>query len=174
MIEFKALMLAIHKGVQDATQALEQMELSSNLDEYFEVIDENNQVVEGAKPSQYNWDKANHVCKPKMVPMEFPTRTPDGIEKVIANVPMITLAPINTSRIQEVTVTTHLDVLSNSDDTLSVAFKSNKKRAGLFGGTDEDSANTSIEIKLTGRETPEGLKQIIEGYERALRAQLPG
>ncbi|WP_367990674.1 hypothetical protein AB2S62_18485 [Vibrio sp. NTOU-M3] len=31
-----------------------------------------------------------------------------------------------------------------------------------------------LEVKIAAMETPDGLKYIIDGYERALRAQVPG
>ncbi|WP_199609097.1 DUF2589 domain-containing protein [Flocculibacter collagenilyticus] len=163
MIKFQALMQAIQESIHSASQAVED-EGRKHLDDYFDEIEH--------EEHDSNGNRITH--RPKMVAMEFPSRTPDGIETVVANIPLITLSPISTQKITEVKFTAHLEVTTDENDEVYVAFPTNKK-GGLFGKhKDETNENTKIEITLTGAEPPEGLQKVIEGYERAIRAQIPG
>ena len=66
-----------------------------------------------------------------------------------------------------------LEVTTDESDELYVAFRAPQITGGENTIT-KDSTNTRIEISLVGHEPPEGLRKIIEGYEKALRAQIPG
>jgi hypothetical protein len=165
MIKFRALMEAIQNSIQGASQAQEQYELKATLDDYFEVAKE-----EETDETTINSNGVHY--KAKTVSMDFPTQTADGLEIIKTEVPLITLSPISSARISEVKFTTELEVTSDKEGTLLVNFP--KKTAGRFSkGQAESRSNTTIEICLTGSENPEGLKHIIEGYEKILRAQIP-
>ena len=85
---------------------------------------------------------------PKSTTTEFLTRTTKGIETVKVQVPLIVLSAIASPHISK----------TDNNEELFVEFEPISK----------------IEILLKNDETPEGLKKVIEGYERALRAQIPG
>jgi hypothetical protein len=168
MIKFKALMQAIHQSIQSASKSVEYQGIKY-INDFFEVVEPDDSKTKGVS------DKKNQkIYRPKTLPMEFPSRTPDGVETVIAEVPLITLSPISSPRISEVKFVTDLEISTDQDGELLVSFPHPKKR-GLFSGSDNHEASSSrIEITLKGNEPPEGLKKLIEGYERALRAQIPG
>ncbi|KZN40862.1 DUF2589 domain-containing protein [Pseudoalteromonas luteoviolacea] len=164
MIEFQSLMKAIHKGVKDASKAVE----GETIDFVKRFFDEH-ENEEGKAPSY----------SPKTCTMQFPSRTEDGIDTVDAEVPLLALVPISSPRITEVKFKTDLEISTNDQDKLMVTFAKNTTKFGFrdkiigpSGG--ENTANAQLEIILTGNEPPEGLKKLIEGYERALRAQIPG
>lgn len=161
MIKFQALMQSIHQSIHSAAQAVE-AEGQKHIDKFFNIVED----TDGNGELNY---------KPKTVDMEFPSRTVDGCESVVVKVPLIALSPISTPRISEVKFTTELEISTNEDDELMVSFPTVKK-SGFFSGSEDikSSSNTRIEITLTGQEPPEGLQKVIEGYERALRAQIPG
>ncbi|KZN37898.1 DUF2589 domain-containing protein [Pseudoalteromonas luteoviolacea] len=164
MIEFQSLMKAIHKGVKDAAKSVE----GETIDFVKRFFDEH-ENEEGKAPSY----------SPKTCTMQFPSRTEDGIDTVDAEVPLLALVPISSPRITEVKFKTDLEISTNEQDKLMVTFAKNTTKSGFrdkiigpSGG--ENTANAQLEIILTGNEPPEGLKKLIEGYERALRAQIPG
>ena len=119
------------------------------------------------------------IYRPKMVAMAFPSQGSDGVESTIVNVPKITLSPISSPRIKDVKFSANLEVTTEENDgkegneELKVAFRPPQVTGGENMVT-KDSTNTHIEINLVGHEPPEGLQKIIEGYEKALRAQIPG
>ncbi len=166
MIEFQSLMRAIHKSVKDAAKSVEG-ETIDFIKRFF---------VEEERDDPNDPDNTEPVLRPKTCAMEFPSRTADGIETVTAEIPLLALSPISAPKITEVKFSTELEVTTGKDDKLLVSFPDPNKKKGLLGNKGEklDSSNTRIEITLTGSEPPEGLKRLIEGYERALRAQIPG
>lgn len=164
MIEFRALIHAIHKSVRDAAKAVEG-ETNDFIDRFFE---------RDHAAKHINPDSNEPVLKPKTCTVEFPSRTPDGLEVVQAQVPLITLTPISAPKIEEVKFTTDLEITVDDNDKLLVAFPGPKKPSFFSRDEIRETSNARIEITLTGGEPPEGLKKLIEGYERALRAQIPG
>lgn len=163
MINFKSLMKAIHQSIRVAAAEVEEQGVK-HVNTFFECVD--------SDPDD-NGD-ITKVWRPKTYPMEFPFRTDDGIVNRVVEVPWITLSPITSPRITEVTFTTELEVTSNENDELMVAFPAPVKPSMFSKSEPSVLSNAKIEIRLTGNEPPEGLKKIIAGYERALRAQIPG
>lgn len=167
MIEFQALMRAIHKSVRDAAKSVE----GENLDFIKRFFDEE----ERDDPNDpYNNEP---ILRPKTCSMTFPSRTPDGIENISAEVPLLALCPISAPKITEVKFTTELEITTNKKDQLMVSFPDPNRKRSFFKNKEEDlglNPTTKIEIVIKGNEPPEGLKRLIEGYERSLRAQIPG
>lgn len=109
----------------------------------------------------------------KMVSINYPVKSDDNsVKNVAVDVPLITLVPISTSRIEELKFTTNLDVLLKNDELL-VSFSSGESSSGNLFSKKEKPSTATIEIVLKPNENPEGLKNIIEGYEKILRAQIP-
>ena len=197
MIKFKSLINVIHQSIHSAAQEVE-AEGTKHIETFFDKID--HPVVEqqgdeddaldalkrgdsaqaeailtasGDSRKRASATELEATFRPKMVAMAFPSRTENGIESVIANVPLITLSPISTPRIKEIKFAADLNITTDEDNEIRVAFiNPNKINQGqTFSHT---STNTRLEITLTGEEPPEGLRQVIEGYEKALRSQIPG
>ncbi|KFC19666.1 DUF2589 domain-containing protein [Chryseobacterium sp. FH1] len=153
MINFKNLIEALNNAVSIANDSL----ISSHsefIDTYFE-------EAEGGGLNAKN------------LTINYPVKMPDNTFKnVPVDTPIITLIPVYTSKIDEVKLTADLDVTLDKEDLL-VSF-SNKADCGSLFGKKERSSNVKLEIILRPGENTEGLKNIIEGYEKILRAQIPG
>ncbi len=199
MIRFQALMHAVQQSIHSAAQAVESAGFK-HIDKFFDkIVNEDSQEKENKSKelsdaiNSGDRSKANALLKeinllpsdddtateddatyrPKMVAMAFPSQSADGVESTIVNVPLITLCPISSPRIKDVKFFADLEVTTDESDELYVAFRAPQ----VTGGENtviKDSTNTRIEISLVGHEPPEGLQKIIEGYEKALRAQIPG
>ncbi|MBL4795568.1 MAG: DUF2589 domain-containing protein [Pseudomonadales bacterium] len=203
MIRFQELMLAVQKSIHSAAQAVES-EGFKHIDKFFDEVpsskykeqQENSKTIDDAHKALAagDADKASALLKelnsapdgsspmgpeestihrPKMVAMAFPNQDANGVGTTIVNVPLITLCPISSPRIKEVHFSADLEVTADDNDELYIAFRSPKVNGGASTVT-KDTSNTHLEITLVGHEPPEGLQKIIEGYEKALRAQIPG
>tara|TARA_R110001592_G_scaffold363274_1_gene682981 strand:- start:2827 stop:3426 length:600 start_codon:yes stop_codon:yes gene_type:complete len=199
MIRFQALMQTVQQSIHSAAQAVESAGFK-HIDKFFDKVanedsqekqDKSKALSEAIKHDDH--DKASALLKeinelpsddematednatyrPKMVAMAFPSQGADGVESTIVNVPLITLCPISSPRIKDVKFSADLEVTADENDELMVAFRAPQVSGGENIIT-KDATNTRIEISLVGHEPPEGLQKIIEGYEKALRAQIPG
>lgn len=198
MIKFQALMHAVQQSIHSAAQAVESAGFK-HIDKFFDQVQDDDEQERKEKSNALseaikNGDNAradallkeinalpessdegddNTIYRPKMVAMAFPTQGADGVDSTIVNVPLITLCPISSPRIQNVNFSADLEVTADDNDELHVAFRAPQVKGGTNTVT-KDTTNTHIEISLVGHEPPEGLQKIIEGYEKALRAQIPG
>ena len=199
MIRFQALMHAIQKSIHSAAEAVESAG-DKHLEKFFDkIVNEDSQekqdkskelkdainkgdsnkintLLKEIKELPYDDSlvtEGDAIYRPKMVAMAFPSQSADGVDSTIVNVPLITLSPISSPRIKDVKFTADLEVTADESDELHVAFRSPQVTGGENTIT-KDATNTRIEISLVGHEPPEGLQKIIEGYEKALRAQIPG
>lgn len=167
MIKFRALMEAIHGSIQEAAQAQEKFELDATMEDYFEVVDAQGKVLKN--PDEKTLRRSDVRYRAKMVSMDFPVQSAQGLTKKTVEVPLITLSPVCSSQISEVKFSTELEITSDKKGTLHVDFPKQSSR-GLLKPR---RSNTKIEICLTGRENPDGLSHIIDGYEKILRSQIP-
>lgn len=204
MIAFKALMHAIHQSISAASKAVEDEGIKHIDNFFDKIVNENYHDIDDQEKNigkakllldggdvaaaskilesvGKNLQKSSSIApeekvtyRPKMVAMAFPCQTPNGIESAIVNVPLITLSPISSPRVKEVKFTADLEVTADENNELFIAFPSARKESGWDEDFPLKTTNTHIEIILTGGEAPQGLQKIIEGYEKALRAQIPG
>jgi hypothetical protein len=199
MISFQALMHTIQQSIHSAAQAVESAGFK-HIDKFFDKIDNEDSQEKQDKSKALSEaidkgdsDKASALLKeinalstnddiategeatyrPKMVAMAFPSQGAKGVDSTVVNVPLITLCPISSPRIKDVKFSADLEVTADDNDELYVAFRA-PQVTGSYNTINKDSTNTRIEISLVGHEPPEGLQKIIEGYEKALRAQIPG
>ena len=114
------------------------------------------------------------TLRPKTVVVHYPIHTSSGIEMKEVHVPLITLVPISMSQISEVKLNTDLEI-QLVDDEVQVSFSNRTagKKKGLF----EKEPKTTLghlEITIKPHEGSEGLRRLVEGYEKVLRSQIPG
>ncbi|HSS79312.1 MAG TPA: DUF2589 domain-containing protein [Thermoanaerobaculia bacterium] len=126
------------------------------------------------------------VLQPKLVAIDYPMITSEGPTVHTVHVPLITLSPYSATQISKLTFKADLEVQSTDEGKLQVAFLPSgssvqpppaKKSSGAKRGAEDSTsltANASIEIVIEGTPAADGLRKVIEGYERALRAQIPG
>lgn len=132
-------------------------------------------ALEKAKSSLENHDfspdtnssKLPGTLTPKSVVVEYPNHTDKGIELIDVHVPLITLVPLSMSQVEKATIKANFD-MQVVDDELQLSFsnKGDRRRSKWTRGT--------LEITIAPHETSDGLKQLVEGYEKALKSQIPG
>lgn len=173
MIEFKKLVEAIHASIHSAAKSVEE-DGARRINKFFYEVDEEGNEIDSDANEEFVDFNFKRSYRPKTVTMEFPFRgnsnEPDTVE---VQVPLIVLSPISTPKVTEAKFTAELEVTTDDKGRLQVGFP-DKSKKGLFGGGGEHNGNTKLEIVVKGSESPAGLKKVIEGYERALRAQIPG
>ena len=161
MISFKKFVEGIHGAVLAANETL-MSENEKVLDKYFEVT--------GGKGS-------NDVYRPKTAVIQCPKHTDDGVVMQNVRMPLITIAPVTMSQIDKVTLNVNLEMQLNGDE-VNVGFRTpgihKKEDANDDQSAAEDITLAQVEIILRPHDGPEGLNILIEGYEKALRAQMPG
>ena len=99
--------------------------------------------------------------------LDYPNNTDSSSnnEKTGVMVPLITLVPFSACQVEKVTLTTDFKISVDQNDELQLDFSKTKK----WG---EKSHTGKLEIIVSPINTPEGLQQLIEGYENLLRRQL--
>lgn len=172
MIKFRSLMQAIHHSVNSASKSVEKSS-ANYISNFFYKVEDGRPVSESLSSSgDFDFNAEYH---PKTVTINFPSNTSDGVKNVEAEVPLIAITPISAPKVEHVKFTADLEVSIDDKGDLAVSFPDNKSSKGkIFDNRKEKTHNVNIEICINGGEPPEGLQKIIEGYERALRAQIPG
>ncbi|NGN96144.1 DUF2589 domain-containing protein [Grimontia sp. S25] len=170
MINLDALVSAVHLSVTKANQAL-QNENQELISRFFDEVPSNNSGRLGSAESPAEPERTAY--RPKYVTIEYPTDTPDGLQTLAVDVPLLTLVPVASPRVNEVKFKTNLEVNVNETNALEVSFVGNNS-GGLFKADKNPNHMAELEITINADEPPEGLRKLIEGYERALRAQIPG
>ena len=156
MLSFEKLVDAVREAVVKANETLMDANIGI-LDKYFKPSD-----VEG-------------VLEAKMVSIKMPQQTIDGMEEIEVKVPLITMVPMTTSRIKKLKFSADLEIYIK-DDKLQVDFNKLKTEKNLFKNkknSDIQTHNAHIELEIEPTESSEGIKRLIEGYEKQLRAQIP-
>lgn len=153
MIKLDVLIDSIHDAVVKANDALMDKHIGL-IDKYFFKKDDSESL------------------EARTVILKYPQTTDSGVEMIDVKVPLITLVPVIGSKIEELKFATDLNILQVGDN-LEVGFgeiSENQKRRK----NDTKPTVAHLEMTVKPTETTEGLKRLIEGYERALRAQIPG
>jgi hypothetical protein len=159
MISFKSFVQAIHDAVLQANNTL--MDKNQDiLKKYFE--DSERPGGEDEEPIK--------TLKPRTVTLEYPHLDTDGnLQLTEILVPIFTLAPLNMSQIEKVTLTSEFE-MQVKDGELEIEF-SDRKSGGIFSRR-RDTKSGKIEIVVTPQDTAEGVKILVEAYENVLKRQL--
>jgi len=90
------------------------------------------------------------------------------------HVPLITLVPLTTTRIEKATLTADFE-MEIVEGELQLDFKNRSAGGlgigGLFSKPDKKKIGR-LEITIAPQETPEGLRLMVEAYESALKRQI--
>ena len=111
---------------------------------------------------------------PKMVTMEFPRETKDGPISHTVHVPLIALVPHQGLMISELRASFKLEVMFDEEKGPLIRVSPKSKRITDREIDDLEEEVATIEIVITDEGPPKGLAEVIFGYERALRAEIPG
>lgn len=153
MIKFNNLVEAIH----DATI------IANN-----KMIKNHNALVE-----DYFTKEADDKLTAKSVLVNYPIAEENGETKIIeVSVPLITLVPISSAQVESLKFSTDLEIALDKGELLVSFAKKNEQQEGWFDNKSKSTAK--IELIVKPSDTSEGLKKLIEGYEKILRAQIPG
>lgn len=159
---FSQLVEAFQECIIKANDSLSQENLNV-LNTYFDADDEQENLKDNIGiPTR---------LKPKTVEMEFPYITELGMEKSYVQVPLIALTPIKVPEISELRISLNLEI-SLEDNELKVEFP-NRNESHQKESTKVPSNLCSVDIVLQPTTGPEGLKNLIQGYEKSLRSQIP-
>src|SRR6218665_1647544 len=163
MISFKSFVNAVHDAIMNASDSLMDKNVGI-LNTYFEEV-----VTEDKNPST-RVTTVKKSLSPKTVTLEYPNQNANGdVETTHVQVPLITLVPITMSQIEKATLTADFE-MEIVNDELQLHFtsgSSNTKGGSLFKKPKTNRGK--LEIVITPKETTDGLKQIIEGYEAILK-----
>lgn len=111
--------------------------------------------------------------RPKMTTLQFPHKTANGVVMSDVSVPLITLVPLSMTQISEVKFSTELEIQVENDELL-VSFPATQSATpDVSESESQGSSRASLQITLTPHHGTEGLRKIVEGYEKILRAQIP-
>ena len=156
MIKFKNLVEAINDAAEIANATLANSE---------------DQVINDF----FNKDEETGNFTAKTVTINYPTVTPKGkTDKIKIEVPLITIVPISTATISELKFTTNLDMAIEKDELMVSFSKQSFIEKGLGINTSKKKASALLELVIKPQDQTEGLSKLIEGYEKSLRAQIPG
>lgn len=166
MISFKAFIEGINNAVLAANDLL--MDKNAGIfDTYFEKA-----PASAAQPGH----EGHSSLQAKSICIQYPHQTADGkTEMVDVDVPLVTLIPISFPQIEELKLKANFDLqVINNELQISFSSEAPKKRRWFCSKSDSGEEGSGLlEITLKPSEGPEGLKRIIEGYEKVLRAQIP-
>lgn len=113
-------------------------------------------------------DSDNSTMVPESIQLKYPHVTDKGVEEVEVNVPLLTLAPLTCPTIDSVEFETKFE-MDFVDNELQLNFSKDNK------DTRDSASNRAgrLKIIISPQAIPEGLKNVIEGYERVLKSQIP-
>jgi hypothetical protein len=105
---------------------------------------------------------------PKTVTVQYARQSEEGLVMHDVSVPLITLVPVSATQIAQAKFKTKLEI-QEDNGRLMIGFPSKVPTA--------DQADTpyftELEIVLEPQKETAGLRKIVEGYEKMLRAQIP-
>lgn len=165
MISFKQFINAIQDAIISARDAIMDRDVSM-LDKYFT---ESARAPESGKTAGPD-APAKTTMIPKSVLLEYPHLTSDGtIQNLEIAVPLITLVPLSTTQLDKATLSADFE-MEVIDGELQLHF-SDSSTTGLFTKKPK-TAWGKIELTFSPRDTSEGFKLLVAGYEEILKRQL--
>ncbi len=158
----------VHSALTDALDATRSIKSSEDKDKARDALSKARDAIKGE--GKQDIAKALSHLKAKEVTVQYPILVDGEIQYKDVHIPLVTLVPLNFSSIEEVKLRTDIEIYADNDD-LQINF-------GKSGGVSRflnsrKRAPGHLEITLKPDEGPEGVKLLIDGYERILRAQIP-
>ncbi len=177
------------KGTLDdalkATEKIKEKDLSvDKVEELFRVIKGAKNALEDQQKKSEGANTGSLNIKslvPRMVKMQYPVETKSGYQHHDVYVPLISLIPISMPQVREVKIVTELE-FALMDDEIVAGFPQRSEKSSARSSKfeekkevdDQEKFFSKIEITFDVMHGSDGLKKIIEGYDKALRAQIPG
>lgn len=171
MISFSSLVQAIQGSVDKAAESVSRENINGLLEYFHPLSSEDSNSDSGSSITVADLEKMS----PRMVQLQYPKMTSDGPVEHFVSVPLITLSPVPILQVSDVSVEIDLEIVE-SDGEIMVGFPQSKGAASSDATTTSSggsNANSKITINIKANEKPMGVQALIEGYNKALRAQLP-
>jgi len=113
-------------------------------------------------------EDGKEILVPEEISIKYPHISDSGVEYIDVNVPLLTLAPLTCPTIDSVEFSTKF-LLAVAEDQLKMEFLKDSNN------NSESQSNRvgNLKIVISPQDVPEGLKSLVEGYERALKLQIP-
>ena len=158
----------VHGALNDALDATRSIKSSEDKDKAREALLKARDAIKGDN----NEDIAQSLSqlKAKEVTVQYPILVDGEIHYKDVHIPLVTLVPLNFSSIEEVKLKTEIEIFADDDD-LHINFGKSGSLSKFVNS--RKRAPGHLEITLRPDEGPEGIKLLIDGYERILRAQIP-
>ncbi len=200
MKKLKNLIFGIQEAISETTSMVQKKNLEL-LDFYFDKVeqDESHQSIKAilsATIDEENPEKKEKIISsllksltkedlginsgdliPKMVNLKYPQLTANGAKSHNVSTPLLSLIPIEQCTLSKAIIKMDLDFSLTEDDELRVSFplgdKTLKTSKNDVNNVTQKSYNTSIELILDKDTNSDGIDSILEGYNKAIRAQLP-
>lgn len=178
MLDFTNLVSAIQGAVNQAVDSVSRENIN-NLLQFFhpmENADADKTSDDGSSDTTAKVLTQVERMTPKSVKLEYPKMTHNGPVNHAVDVPLITLSPVPSLQISDVHVEMDLEVVEDNG-VVMVGFPQSQLVTAqgsnnvTQGGKTTPNAKITINIKADQR--PLGVTALVEGYNKALRAQLP-
>lgn len=169
MIKFSDLIAVIQSAAEQAAHAVAQQNFTL-LKSYFHEDPSKSAESESKDGSLVPADFEQ--LTPRAVEMKFPKITEAGAQEHEVYVPLISLAPISNMQMSELEIDMDMEVLEK-DGEVVVGFPHHKSTLLGEGKVVTPKPNAKVKIKIAPGHHVNGVTSIIEGYDKALRAQLP-
>lgn len=175
MITFTSLMHTVQSAVDQAAESVTRENINSLL-EYFHPLEGESSTDDKSSNDQISVADLEKMS-PRMVQLQYPKMTHDGPVEHMVSVPLITLSPIPILQVSDVQVELELEMVENDGDLMVGFPQKSGDTHGEAGATVTNgggsNANSKITLNIKANEKPSGVQALIEGYSKALRAQLP-
>lgn len=158
----------VHDALNNALKATRSIRSSDDKEKAREALIKARDAIKGGNKSDVA--QALSHLKAKEVTVQYPILVDGEIQYKDVHIPLVTLVPLNFSSIEEVKLSTDIEIFADNDD-LQINFGKSSSVSKFLNS--RKRAPGHLEITLKPDEGPEGVKLLIDGYERILRAQIP-
>ncbi len=173
MISIQSLVQAVQLSVDAALHAVSQNNIRL-FRSYFFQRNANAPASEGATDQTADTSvSSGEALEPEVIKLQFSRDTPKGPVPHVVTVPLISLVPFFSLQPTEMNFDIDLECIEQ-DGEIMVAFPRVKKNWLGVDRVDDIKPNAKVTIKIVATGRTPGVSAVIEGYDKVLRAQIPG
>lgn len=162
-------------SIKKSSFSADSLELSqaTELLKHIEVLQDS---IKSSQTGTANESSLNNPNTPtlraKTVKVQYPQQTNNGLTTIDVTVPLITLVSLNSLQIEELKMRIGLE-LSLDQNTLMLNLIPSSGQTSPPSDPNSQTTSSFIEVTFAPTDSPEGIKKLVAGFEKALRAQLP-
>ena len=190
MIRFTDLVNGIQSAITGAVRGVEGQQLEELFDFFHTGSEEqergNNARYENQEPRYENVGFSQggdgggsgvggdtRFLSPKLVEMRFARETAEGPQSHSVFVPLISLVPMNELQIESLDLEMDVELVNHEDEMLVNFPQTRRNFLNRENAGQAAKANAKIKLHVTAGPRPPGVDIVMQGYERALKAQIP-